>query len=122
MALLDVSEVLSDPIFYEPVSLIRRSSSVNGYGENVLAEKTVVISAVVQPASNQDLKLLPEAAQSSGAIVVYSRVKQESESNLGYSDVILWGSLRYQVLSVENYSNWGTGYTKAIATQEAVSK
>ena len=41
MALIDVTDVVLDPDFLSPISLIHRTASVNTYGQNVPVEANV---------------------------------------------------------------------------------
>lgn len=122
MALIDVSELLTDPDFTNTVMLIRRASSVNSYGENVLTETSSSITAVVQGANTETLERVPEGARLSDLIDVYYKGALHAESPSGYADVIVWGGKRYQVFQViEDFLNFGAGFTKAVCKLEPVN-
>lgn len=122
MALIDVSELLTDPDFTNTVTLIRRSSTVNSYGENVMVETSSTITAVVQGANAESLERVPEGARLSDLIDVYYKGALHAESPGGYADVIVWDGKRYQVFEVvEDFMNFGAGFTKAICKLEAVN-
>ena len=70
MALIDVSELLTDPDFTNTVTLIRRASTVNTYGENVMTETQSTITAVVQGANTESLERVPEGARLSDLIEI----------------------------------------------------
>ena len=120
MALIDVSELLTDPDFTNSVTLIRRSSTVNSYGENVMTETSSTITAVVQGAGTESLERVPEGARLSDLIDVFYKGALHAESPGGYADVIVWSGKRYQVAEVvEDFLNYGAGFTKAICKLEA---
>ncbi len=122
MALIDVSELLTDPDFTNTVTLIRRDSTVNTYGENVMTETQSTITAVVQGANTESLERVPEGARLSDLIDVYYKGQLTAESPSGYADVIVWGGKRYQVFEVvEDFMNFGAGFTKAVCKLEAVN-
>jgi hypothetical protein len=122
MALIDVSELLTDPDFTNTVTLIRRASTVNTYGENVMTETQSTITAVVQGANTESLERVPEGARLSDLIDVYYKGQLTAESPSGYADVIVWGDKRYQVFEVvEDFMNFGAGFTKAVCKLEAVN-
>lgn len=122
MALIDVSELLTDPDFTNTVTLIRRSSTVNSYGENVMVETSSTITAVVQGANAESLERVPEGARLSDLIDVYYKGQLTAESPSGYADIIVWDGKRYQVFEVvEDFMNFGAGFTKAICKLEAVN-
>lgn len=122
MALIDVSELLTDPDFTNTVTLIRRASTVNTYGENVMTETQSMITAVVQGANTESLERVPEGARLSDLIDVYYKGQLTAESPSGYADIIVWGGKRYQVFEVvEDFMNFGAGFTKAVCKLEAVN-
>ncbi|MHC3068679.1 hypothetical protein [Klebsiella pneumoniae] len=122
MALIDVSELLTDPDFTNTVTLIRRASTVNTYGENVMTETQSTITAVVQGANTESLERVPEGARLSDLIDVYYKGQLTAESPSGYADIIVWGGKRYQVFEVvEDFMNFGAGFTKAVCKLEAVN-
>lgn len=122
MALIDVSELLTDPDFTNTVTLIRRASTVNTYGENVMTETQSTITAVVQGAGTESLERVPEGARLSDLIDVYYKGQLTAESPSGYADIIVWQGKRYQVFEVvEDFMNFGAGFTKAVCKLEAVN-
>lgn len=122
MALIDVSDILRDPDFTNRIQLIRRSVTVNEHGENVMAEATSYITAVVQGDNTETLTKLPEGARLSDVITVYYRGLLTAERAGGYADVVVWSGKRYQVKEVtEDFLNFGAGFTKALCVLEAVN-
>lgn len=119
MARIDVSDILADPDFLDSLTLIRRSSSVNEYGEHVMTESSCFIRASVQSVGTEDLQRLPEGARLQDVITVYYRGELMPERKNGYADVLVWGGKRYQVAGIdENFINFGRGFTKAMCRME----
>ena len=122
MALIDVSELLTDPDFTNTVTLVRRSSTVDTYGENTMVETSSSITAVVKGANTESLERVPEGARLSDLIDVYYKGQLTAESPGGYADIIVWQGKRYQVFEVvEDFMNYGAGFTKAVCKLEAVN-
>ena len=122
MALIDVSELLTDPDFTNQVTLVRRLSTVNTYGENVMTESVSTITVVVQSLGKESLRRVPEGARLSGMIDVYYKGALYAEQPGGYADIIVWGGNRYQVFELaEDFMNYGSGFTKAICKLEEVN-
>lgn len=122
MAQIDVSDLLLDADFAEDITLIRRASAVNAYGENVLAESSQTITAVVQSGDKEMLARLPDSARLSSYITVYYRGILTAETPGGYADIIVYSGKRYIVHTVdESYSNWGAGFTSALCVLEAAN-
>lgn len=114
MALIDVTELLSDADFTNSFSVIRRVDSVNNYGENQLSETTLSgVVGSVQPASPDDMQRLPDSVRRRDAITVYSVTRISPDA---YPDVVVWNGKKYQAQTSEDFGNYGAGYTKAICT------
>ncbi len=113
MALIDITDIVIDPDFQDAITIVRRADSVNSYGENVIAETTENVRAVIQPASPDDLQRLPDSVRRRDAVTVYYAGDLSADA---YPDVVVWGTKRYQVGGTEPFGNWGRGYTKAVCT------
>lgn len=118
MASLDVSFLMYDPVFADTITLFRRLSTVNQYGESIIVDEPPIdIIASVQSTTSLPgiLKRTQKAALlSDGIEVYYNGILYAESSPNGYSDILLWKGNRYQVKTVdEQYSNWGGGFTKA---------
>jgi len=113
--MIDVSELLLDPDFVEPSTIVvlRRTSTVGTTGRNVLAETINNVIAVVQAGNGETLKRLPESAQLSDWITVYSKFVFTADGTGQYPDIVQWNGKRYSVQLKTDYSNWGEGYTRA---------
>lgn len=119
MARIDVSFLLTDPDFCDYVTLIRRASTINEYGEHVITETSSTIMAVVQSPNNEELERVAEGARWTDYIDVYYKGRLTAESPGGYADIIVWNGRRYQVFQVnEDFINWGLGFTKALCKIE----
>lgn len=122
MALIDVSDLLRDPDFTNVVTLIRRTSTINGHGEHEMTESPCNIVASVQGINTEDLVRLPEGARLQDLITVYYRGELQAESKGGYADIIVWQGHRYQVVTVdESFMNFGAGFTRALCKMEEVN-
>lgn len=117
MAAIDVSDIVSDPDFQDIVTLKRRTSTVNTYGENVLSETSASVYMVIQPASPDDLQRLPDSVRRRDAVTAYYQGTLSADIADGaYPDVIVWNGKRYQVQTADPYNNWGNGYARAICS------
>lgn len=121
MAQLDVSEVLTDPMFLDPFTIIRRASTVNDLGRNVIVETTISAIGSVQAADGDTLAMLPEAARLSDVRNIFTRTVLIADVVSGYSDLILWKGNRYQTLKVTPWGNYGSGWYKCVCVNEKAS-
>lgn len=121
MARIDVSEILTDPDFLDDVLLIRRTAALVG-ARNVVTEADPVLTAMVvqDGVQSEDIQRVPEALRLLDSITVWSvtpLTAQDRVTEGGYSDVLGWDDRRWEVRTVlANFTNWGQGYTKALAT------
>lgn len=70
---LDMSALINDPMFTQPIQIIRVHTSVGDDGAGATVEDSPVNAAgVVQPAKWDQLQLLPEGERHDETIAVYS--------------------------------------------------
>ena len=113
MPKIDVSILLSDPDFVEKVELITRLASFDEHGVVHFTETPKEIIACVQGENGSMLEKQPQSALLHDNINIWSKEVFEAETPDGYSNIIVWNGLRYQVKEVMYYKNYGRGYTKA---------
>ncbi len=121
MALLDVSEVISDPLFTTTVTLVRTEEFVNDLGEATWRDaETREISAVVT-ADTKTIERLPDALRRAGTILVRFLVKDfEDFCARGY-DAVVWRGRRFVVKDAADYSHFGEGFVRMVCWPEEVS-
>lgn len=113
MALLDVSDVLDDPDFLTQIKVFRVQSRTDERGETVLEKTPILITACVQPIRTQELARLPDAERLVGGITVYSRVPFISGDGPLSADIVEVGTIKYVVVSTNDWQLFGRGYTAA---------
>jgi hypothetical protein len=121
MASLDVSEVITDPLFTSPVTLVRVKEASDAYGDPVWddAEK-IEVSAVVT-ADQKTISRLPEALQRTGAILVrVASAGVPPEFGAAY-DAVLWRGKRFVVKDCADYTKWGSGFLRLTCWPEEIS-
>lgn len=116
MPLLDVSELLGDPDFFDNYPVLRANRTIDQHGrvQNALAPFTIV--ACIQPATSQQVEMLPEATRISGgtiAVVTQTRLVALSPSTAG--DIVQYKSRNWRVVQIDDWSEWGEGYYLAMA-------
>lgn len=123
MARIDVSEVLTDPDLVDEITLVRRVGAMDDNGRHVVTETASTIYAVVQDGPTpEEIQLLPESARLLDMIrVYYAGLLTAEQAGVpgGYGDVLVWKGRRYMVTVIPGgWTNWGAGYTKALAVLE----
>lgn len=122
MSLVDVSELMSDADFVRTIQLRRPSVHLANEGIAIPSyDPDVDILASVQPATAEDVALLPEGERGSGRIVkVYTGTEPKmSDGKATIADVLVVPSGsdagEFRVVGVEP---WGAhGYYKVLAAE-----
>lgn len=115
MPLLDVSELLSDPDFADTITVTRRTETRGNDGLAVISNQTFQdIDAVVTPAKGTDLAQLPDLSRTEGVVLVYTTFRLTNGQASTKADIVTWNGATYIVLNVNDYSQFGDGYIKAL--------
>lgn len=123
MARIDVSELMLDPDFVSNFTIIERTPTVNGFGENVLAE-SAPIPAVgsVQSPGKETLKRLPDGVSITNIKTVYIKRSLKADASGEYSDQVVWQGKRYNVISCLPWDNFGAGWFEVDIEMENKTK
>lgn len=119
MAELDVTELLYDPDFVDPVILIHRTATVDAFGENVLVETSFNTVGSVQATSGRDMQRLPELLRLANVSTFWIKAEIVTDGFMSkYPDIIVFRYARYQVQQVLNWENFGNGWTQGLCVVE----
>ena len=121
MGQIDVTDILADPDFTDPVTIIHRLSSVDQFGANQLSERSESTLGVVQPASGKTLARLPEAYRVGSVMSFWVQGKIVSDGSCQYPDILVHKCQRYQVQTIMDWTNWGSGWCEGTAVREKPS-
>lgn len=125
MPLLDLSRVLVNPLLTDTFTVNRRTQAVNNYGEaSTTTVATPDVGGVVFPSDENDLRRLPDMDVQAKAITVITTFALRGESETGSGggevqfkpDVVVWNGNNFIVRVVEDYSNYGAGFIRAICS------
>lgn len=119
--MIDVSDLLLDPDFVEPLVLVKRTSTVSQFGENQVSEVKVQAIGSIQPLTGKDLERLPEALRQRNVRTFWMKTEVATDGEAKYLDLIEFQGKRYQVLSSKPWLNWGGGWNEVIAVEENLS-
>lgn len=119
MGQIDVSDIVNDADFTDPMTLIHRLATVNDKGENVLVNQAEICTfGVIQPASGKAIQRLPEAMRVANISTFWLKATIKPDGNGLYSDIIVYKGQRYAVQTVLDYTNWGQGWTEGTCVME----
>lgn len=124
MPLIEMSEVLTDPMFLDSFSVNRRTQLVDETG--IASTGSTVfpgVFGVVYPSDKNDLSRLPDFQLQSKAITVITKFALRGESKTSgdgatsfYPDLVVWNGGSYIVAVLEDYSRFASGFLLAICT------
>lgn len=122
MALIDVSDLLLDPDFVDPVMVIRRTVTISAYGENTIVESSTINTyASVQPADFKQIQRLPQSLQLADVRSFFIKLEVVQDSSGDYPDIFVWLGQRYQVQTSAPWLNFGAGWNEAVCVREKPS-
>jgi hypothetical protein len=121
MALLDLSEVLNDPLFTSSIRLINRVETTDENGNPVWEERVSAEINAVVTADIHTIERLPEALRRTGSILVryLAQLAPEGFTATGF-DSLEYRGRRYTVKDKVDYSHFGEGMIRLICIPEDV--
>lgn len=119
MANIDVSELLSDPDFIDPIQVITRCPRTDSYGQASFSETVLNTCGSVQPANFRTVQKLPEALRVANVSSFFFKGKIIASEPGKYSTILVFHGQRYQVQTVADWGNFGQGYTEGTCVAEA---
>ena len=126
MPMLNVIPAVTSLLMQDRVDVFRRKEVVNGFGEGSPSEqKFGAVPCVVYPGGQNKLDRRPEAQSTEKVIEIVSRfafrmASKEDNGDRYQADLVAWRGDRYTVNSVVDYSQYGAGFTQAMATAQPV--
>lgn len=122
MALLDVSEVIRDPLFTTTVTLIKTTESVDEDGNAVWTDSAHADVQAVVTSDTKTIERLPDALQRAGTILVRFMIDDAPEGFQGSGyDAVLWRGRRFVVKDATDYSHFGQGFIRMVCWPEEAS-
>lgn len=119
MALLDVSEVIRDPLFTSPVQLISMVESTDENGNPRWEESASACVMAVVTADQKTLERLPDAMRREGSIIVRFMKDDAPEGFQGAGfDAVLWRGKRFVVKDTADYAQFGKGFYRLLCWPE----
>jgi galactose-6-phosphate isomerase len=121
MPMLNVTPAVTSLIMQDRADVYQRCEVVNGFGESTTARKlTSKVPCIIWPGGQNKLDRRPEAQSTEKVIEMVSRFAFNMASDGKQADVIAWRGDEYTVTSVADYSQYGAGFTQAMAMKRPV--
>ncbi len=111
MALLDVSEVITDPLFTSPVRLVGTLEGSDENGNPIWQDQESAEVMAVVTSDTKTIERLPDALQRAGTILVRFMVGDAPADfeGKGY-DRVEWRGKRFVIKDCADYSQFGQGF------------
>lgn len=113
MPTIDVTDIVLDPDFSEPVTIVRRHETINTYGESVVDSVEIPIQAVVTSGPKPGMERMPEGQLQTDIINVHCQQRLVGPSNGNQPDIVIWRGRQFVVTKVNDYSHFGRGFVSA---------
>lgn len=113
MALLDVTEVLFDPDFADPLTCTRSIQDVDSRGLATATTKSIPFTGVVTQGDGDIMRRLPDGEMVSGSITVHTVFRLSAGGVDENADIVTWRGRNYTVKMTSDYSNYGAGFIAA---------
>lgn len=118
MGLIDVTELLSDPDFVDPVTIIKRSPTIDQFGDNTLSEQGFPTWGSVQSIDGKTLQRLPDQYRVANVKHFFVKGTIVSDGSCKYPDILVSNGVRYAVQVIFDWTNWGAGWCEGTCVQE----
>lgn len=113
--LLDVTEVLIDPMFQDTeIQVTRVTETIDNNGVAQHVETTTQFAGVVVQNSGDQLKRLEDGSRHGDSISIYTQTDLVDGKEGRTADIVTWQARRYTVMNVLDWSTYGRGFKHAI--------
>jgi len=110
MANISVAELLLDPDFIDPITVLRQVETVGNDGNGVITEQSFSTVASVQAASGDELVMTTDASRASSLYECITDFRLMPPSDItANADVVIWRNMRFRVISVASFANFANG-------------
>ncbi len=119
MPMLDVSDVLLDPMFAEALTIERRTDDVGSNGRVTSISQIItpqpfgVVVPVDTAIGGNALERTPDEQHRGAALEVYTTFRLRGPSPDGQPDIIIYDGSQYIVTIINTFARFGAGFIKA---------
>lgn len=109
--MINVSRVVNDPRFTQPITRIQRTEVLNAYGETTTVNTTTTIQATVTSPSKTGIMRFADAQTYADTIQITTFSNLNGPAIGSQPDLIVWQGQTFIVAIVNDYCTFG--YTRA---------
>lgn len=117
MALLDVTQILTDPDMVDSFTVKRRAETINSYGRTVIGEQIFTpVIGVVTAIGPSSLDRHEDYQSMTRSISVVTKFRLRGEVTGYQPDVIVWRGDNFVVKQIDPYPQFGPGFVQVECT------
>lgn len=125
--MISLADIAADPDFAQPYTVSRRSGTFAVGKFNVTATSGIAFYGIIQPASDEDLAMVPEGDRTTGMMSFISQqqmYKTNGEALTGNAtlylgDLITWNGQVYKIVVTTPWVDFG--FWKAIGARQSTT-
>lgn len=115
---LDVSDLLLDPDFCEPLSIYRRPVTMVKGRQQIASQLVQPFPVGVVFSISGELMRATDQQNLPTTIVVHTPFRLRGPAKGFQADIVNWNGDNFVVRAVDNYSHYGAGFVAAICSSE----
>lgn len=121
MANITVAELLLDPDFVDPVTVLRQIETIGDDGIAVYRQASIPIVASIQSQSGDTLAMLPDLARTEGSYEIITTFPLLAATDATGPDIVVWNGRHHRVTSIGRFGNFTNGFGHFEGTMEIMS-
>jgi hypothetical protein len=112
---LDLTEAVTEPLFQDHFTVLRREETVGDNGVGTLVTTSFSTNGVVVPAGEDEVVRTPEDETAHKAINIVTQFALRGAVQGYQPDLIFWHDDCFIVMRLDDYSGFGGGWVSAMA-------
>lgn len=113
MPILDVTEVINEPLFTEPATWLKRTIAIGNDGIGIVTEEQEPILVIPTSGDGSTRERAPDGAIVHHRQRFYTTAFLNAGTTAHDSDRVLWRGRTYLVTAVSDWIAWGAGFVSA---------
>lgn len=106
MANISVAELLHDPDFVDPVTIVRNTEVIDDEGMVSYDTQEFHVYASVQALGGDSLVVTPDLARTGGSYEVITTFPLATATDVNKADIVLWRGCEFVVTSIGRFGNF----------------
>jgi hypothetical protein len=121
MANISVAELLLDPDFTDPVTVLRQVETVPDDGRGQFQQVPINIVASIQATGGDALFMTPDASRTESTYDILTTFPLVTATDATGADVIVWNGRQFRLITVARFDNFQNGFGHYEGVMELMS-